>query len=74
MNCLVETLCISFVSFQVQIAQVVTKVYNVSQKQIALMTPYKAQKECLKKFAEEAGLLDIAVATITESQGKALII
>ena len=52
----------------------VTKVYNVSQKQIALMTPYKAQKECLKKFAEEAGLLDIAVATITESQGKALII
>ena len=49
--------------------KVITKVYNVDVRQIALMTPYKAQKECLKKLAEEAGFSGIAVATITESQG-----
>ena len=56
-------------SFQVQIVKVITKVYNVDVRKIALMTPYKAQKECLKKLAEEAGFSGIAVATITESQG-----
>ena len=41
-------------------------------RELALMTPYKAQKDCLKELAEDAGLSGahgLAVVTITESQG-----
>ena len=43
--------------------------------EIALMTPYTAQKETLKSMADEAGLLSpegVTVVTITESQGMSL--
>ena len=52
-----------------QIVQVLTKVYNVKLSEIALMTPYKAQKVCLKELAKRTGLSNLAIATITESQG-----
>ena len=51
---------------------VMMKVYNVKPSEIALMTPYKAQKECLMEHAKRDGLGDIAIATITESQGTKL--
>ena len=41
-------------------------------RQIALMTPYRAQKDCLMELARAAmllGMCGLAVATITESQG-----
>ena len=39
---------------------------------IALMTPYRAQKDHIKELANDAGLLGtdgLTVTTITESQG-----
>ena len=59
-------------SIKVQIARVIHKVHKVDLRQIALMTPYRAQKECLKELAKQSMLLGtngLAVATITESQG-----
>lgn len=46
--------------------------YKAKLSEIALMTPYRAQKDCIKKLANDAGLLNtdgLTVATITESQG-----
>ena len=39
------------------------------------MTPYRAQKDCIKELAHDAGLLGtdgLTVTTITESQGVVL--
>ena len=52
--------------------------HNVGLKEIAVLTPYSAQKETIKQLAVKAKLLnekrgeegaEIKVATITESQG-----
>lgn len=58
--------------FQIQIARVIHQVYKANLREITLMTPYRAQKDCLKQLANEAGLLNaegLTVTTITESQG-----
>ena len=52
--------------------QVLTEVYNVKLTEIALITPYKAQKKCLTELANNAGLSSLAIITITESQGTTL--
>ena len=55
--------------------------HNVRLKEIAILTPYSAQKEIIKQLAVKAKLLygkggeagaEIKVATITESQGISL--
>ena len=56
-------------SFQIQIARVIHQVYKAKLSEIALMTPYRAQKDCVKQLANVAGLDGLTVATITESQG-----
>ena len=52
--------------------------HNVGLKEIAVLTPYSAQKDVIKQLAVKAKLLnekggkegaEIKVATITESQG-----
>ena len=59
--------------------------YHVSSSEIAILTPYSAQKEAIKeklqqrkeqqkKRKEKRILGDIPVKTITESQGRTLII
>jgi superfamily I DNA and/or RNA helicase/exoribonuclease R len=56
----------------VQIARVIHVVYKVRLNAIALMTPYRAQKDHIKELANDAGLLGtdgLTVTTITESQG-----
>ena len=54
-----------------QIARVIHVVYKVGLNKIALMTPYRAQKDHIKKLVIDAGLLakGLTVTTITESQG-----
>jgi len=38
--------------------------------EVAVITPYSAQKEEIRKQLAEKDLVDVAVKTITESQGK----
>ena len=52
--------------------EVLTNVYDVELTEIALITPYKAQKKCLTEVANNAGLNSLAIVTITESQGTTL--
>ena len=53
---------------QVEIAMTLHKVHKVGVEQIAVLTPYSAQKNFIDKKMKEAKL-DIKVASITESQG-----
>ena len=57
---------------KVEIVKVIHEAHKVKLTEIAVLTPYKAQKSCLKELADKAGLLGpegLVVATITESQG-----
>ena len=59
---------------QIQITQVLHNVHKVSLHQIALITPYSAQKMRIKTLAMEAGMTltgpkKLTIATITECQG-----
>lgn len=54
---------------QVEIATVLHKVHKVGMEQIAILTPYSAQKTLIDRRVKEAKL-SIKVASITESQGK----
>ena len=53
--------------------RVMHRVHEVKLTEIAIMTPYKAQRDYLKVLADKEGLLGpdglAAVVTITESQG-----
>ena len=53
---------------QVEIATILHKVHKVGVEQIAVLTPYSAQKNVIEKKMKEAEL-KIKVASITESQG-----
>ena len=52
-----------------EIATTLHKVHKVGVEQIAVLTPYSAQKTLIDKKMKEAKL-KIKVASITESQGK----
>ena len=54
---------------QVKIAETLCKVHKVPADQIAVLTPYSAQKLLIDKMMKEANLT-IKVASITESQGE----
>ena len=54
---------------QIGIATTLHKVHKVGLKQIAVLTPYSAQKNLIDEKMKEAKL-DIKVASITESQGE----
>ena len=56
---------------QVKIAETLCKVHKVPTHQIAILTPYSAQKIIIDKMMKEAKLT-IKVASITESQGESL--
>ena len=62
-----------------QLARVLHHVHGVKLNELAILTPYSAQKETIKKLAAEAKLLNespsdtIKVASITESQGSYII-
>ena len=61
-----------FFSFQIKIAGVLLSEYNVPVKEIAILTPYSAQKNKLLKMVDSSNLLQgLKVASITESQGVA---
>lgn len=56
---------------QVRIVQVLHQDYRVETQQLAILTPYSAQKSMIKKKLQQHGRLkEIKVSTITESQGK----
>ena len=52
---------------QVKITETLCKVHKVPTHQIAVFTPYSAQKLLIAKMMKEANLI-IKVASITESQ------
>ena len=52
------------------IARVLHNIHKVEFSQMAVLTPYSAQKEEIKKLADQAKLTGLKVASITESQGK----
>ena len=54
---------------QVEIAKTLFEVHKVPTDEIAVLTPYSAQKFLINKKMKEAGL-NIKVASITESQGE----
>ena len=54
---------------QVKIAETLCRVHKVPTHQIAVLTPYSAQKLLIDKMMKEANLT-IKVASITESQGE----
>ena len=54
---------------QVKIAETLCEVHKVPTHQIAVLTPYSAQKLLIDKMMKEANLT-IKVASITESQGE----
>ena len=54
---------------QIEIATTLHKVHKVGMEQIAILTPYSAQKNLIDKKTKQAKL-KIKVASITESQGK----
>ena len=60
-----------FVVLQIGIATTLHKVHKVGLKQIAVLTPYSAQKNLIDKKMKQAKL-DIKVASITESQGECI--
>ena len=53
---------------QVEIVETLCKVHKVPAHQIAILTPYSAQKIVIDKMMKEMKLA-IKVASITESQG-----
>ena len=55
---------------QIEIATTLHKVHCVDMDQIAVLTPYSAQKTLITKKMKEAKL-KIKIASITESQGEA---
>lgn len=56
-------------SSQVEIARVLNKRHKVETKQIAVLTPYSAQKNLIEEEMTNAHL-NIKVTSITESQGE----
>ena len=54
---------------QVDIAEHLLSNYHVNPEEIAVITPYSAQKEEIKTKLKKRGVDGIAVKTITESQG-----
>ena len=54
---------------QVEMVKMLCKLHKVSVDQIAVLTPYSAQKIVIDKLMKEENLI-IKVASITESQGK----
>lgn len=54
---------------QVSIAKTLVQRHHVPNREIAVLTPYSAQKEEIKKRMNAQHLGDILVKTITESQG-----
>ena len=54
---------------QIGIATALHKDHKVDLEQIAVLTPYSAQKNLINKKLKEAEL-DVKVASITESQGE----
>ena len=65
--------------YKVEIASVLHHLHNVRLEEMAIHTPYSAQKEEIRKRAviakllkegEKESLSGIKVASITESQGK----
>ena len=57
---------------QIGIATALHKVHKVGLEQIAILTPYSAQKNLIDKKMKEAKL-DIKVASITERQGEQIV-
>ena len=47
-----------------------TEVHNVHPNEIAVLTPYSAQKVEIKRIAEKQEIIGVEVKTITESQGE----
>ena len=58
---------------QVDIAEHLLSNYHVNPEEIAVITPYSAQKEEIKTRLKKRAVDGIAVKTITESQGVYLI-
>lgn len=53
-----------------EVAELLVSNYHVSPEEIAVITPYSAQKEEIKTRLKTTCVDGIAVKTITESQGK----
>ena len=64
---------------KIEIAGVLHYLHNVRLEEMAILTPYSAQKDEIRKLAvmaklqKEEGRVGIKVASITESQGKTLL-
>jgi len=54
----------------VEIAEVLIHAHKISSGQIAVLTPYSAQKEEIKIQLTKRKVTGVTVKTITESQGK----
>ena len=72
--------CKHYLFFQkVELARVLHYIHKIDVSRMAILTPYSAQKEEIKKLAIRAKLMSddqsrgLKVASITESQGKSLI-
>ena len=54
---------------QVEILSVLHHVQKVAQEELAVLTPYSAQEDKIKRLADKAGLSKVSVTTIIKSQG-----
>ena len=67
--------CKDYLFFQkVELARVLHYIHEIHVSRMAILTPYSAQKEEIRKLAIRAKLpTGLKVASVTESQGKSLI-